>query len=98
MCAVRIADGHVRADGAGNPLRPGQQCENQANPAQVRPDAQGPRLVRIWNPDIDLDVMIQTICEGNQLDPLRQITQQPRIQYGWITHSYHSEPCHYATR
>ena len=76
VSAVRVADGNVRADGSGNPFGARKHAEHQAHAAQVRPGAHGAGGIGIGDPDIDFDVTIHLVGDGNQLDSLGEFAQQ----------------------
>ena len=55
----------------------------------MRPDAHGPRRIGIGNPDVDVDVVVEIVGQGNEFDFRREIAQQLRGQCGWVSDSQH---------
>ena len=58
---MSVADGDVGSHLGGNPLRTRHEREHKTNAAQVRPDFLRFGGIRIGNPDVDVNVMIQSI-------------------------------------
>ena len=91
MRAMSIADSDVRPCHAGNPLRAGHQRQDQTHTAQPRPDAHGPRGIRIRNPNVDFDVVIKIVGQRDEFDSRREIAQQLRGYCGWVSYTQHGK-------
>ena len=76
MSATGVADGHMRSHCCRNPLRARHQREHQFHAAQMRDDLRVPRRIRIGNPDVDVNVMIEIAGQANQLDSRGEIGEQ----------------------
>src|SRR5512146_1041911 len=71
-----IADRNVRPHDRRNPFCAGHHGEDQAHAAQLWPRAQSSIRVRIRNPDVDLDFVVGTFRDADQLHSFRKITKE----------------------
>ena len=93
MRAMRVADGHMRPDCRRNPLRACHQRKHQPHAAEQRPDAPRPRLIRIGDPHLNLDLVVQPVFERHEFHFGRQSTPCLCVQNCRISHanSFHDD-------